>query len=69
MKRGDSLFRYKRAYAPQSIKEFRVTFHETHPGAAAGLVVNRKRDEPGWLPTADFVPAYRAPSRTEKGDS
>jgi hypothetical protein len=61
MTRDDSLFRYKRAYSPQSVHEFMVAFHESRPGFARELVSTRKRADPDWHPVAGFIPAYRAP--------
>ena len=62
MTRDDSLFRYKRAYAPKNTMEFTVTFHESQPGAASDMVAARKRGDPEWHPAQGFIPAYRAPA-------
>lgn len=67
MKAGDSLFRYKRAYAPRGAIDFTVLFHETSPGIASSLVDRRHLLEPEWIPLADFVPRYRAPTQTGEG--
>lgn len=69
IRRDDSLFRYKRSFSPGKVMDFDVVFHEARSGAASELVAARMLDEPSWKPAAGFIPAYRAPSLNDGGES
>jgi hypothetical protein len=59
----DSLFRYKRAFAPKSLVNFIVGHHTVMSEEVDRLVESRRVADPGWEPAPDFAPAYRAPGR------
>lgn len=65
MRAGDPLFRYKRAYAPQGVVDFRVGFHESEPGVSSTMIRHREFERPGWKPAPGYVPLYRAPDAEE----
>lgn len=57
----DSLFRYKRGYAPNGIVPFELQYLVTLPDVAEDLLAERKIHEPDWTPQPGFFPPYRAP--------
>lgn len=60
--RGDALFKYKRAFAPEGLTPFRIAYHESMSEVSDSLVAERRNVEPGWTPDLRFFPPYRAPS-------
>lgn len=60
---GDSIFRYKRAFAPRQLVMFRVGQRILDPQSHVQLVQQRQRWEsqanPDWRPRPHFFPEYR----------
>lgn len=69
LSQDDSLFRYKRGFAPRGLWDFVVGHHTVSRDAVAQLVAQRRAADPSWDPTPDYAPAYRAPSRVPESVS
>lgn len=55
----DGIFRYKLAFAPKGVRNFRVLRRILDQAAYAELIALRISKQPGWAPSPDFFPAYR----------